>query len=130
MKKTLRVKTIMAAVAGFALTAFMALAARAATITPGFVPGDSGSPDLTYSDNSPSNQSQTGGDLLTITNFGPITVTGPVSGGPDPITIQPVPPAGPVIDAPGVPDTGSTATLLGLALLGVAAVRRKLLRAT
>lgn len=84
MKKTLRAKTITAAVASFALTAFMALAARAATITPDFVPGGSGSPDSTYSDTSAGNELEPC-DFSTISNFGPTTVPGnslgPVSRG-------------------------------------------------
>jgi hypothetical protein len=47
----------------------------------------------------------------------------PVSGGPGPVTTQPVVPSAPVRS---VPDSGSTVILLGLALLGSAVIHRKL----
>jgi hypothetical protein len=48
---------------------------------------------------------------------------GPVSGGPGPVTTQPVVPA-----ARAVPDSGSTVMLFALALLGLAVTRSKLIR--
>jgi hypothetical protein len=111
-------------IAGFALAA---LTARADTSSLDFASADS-----TYSDSSLSNQSQIGGDLLTINNFGPATVPGnrfgPVSGGLGPDTTQPVTTFGPIVDGVrAVPDAGSTVVLLGLALIGLAGVRRRLI---
>lgn len=100
----------MTVVAGFALAALTATA-RANTTAPDFVPAV--------------------GDLP-ITDFGPITLPrnsfGPVSGGPGLVTIQPVSPSLPIDGGPSaVPDAGSTVDLLGLSLIGLAAVRRRLI---
>lgn len=124
MKKTRSAKTIAVVVAGLAL---VALTPRANAIT-AVSPPDSGF-DLTSSASSSTDLTQTGGDLFTTSNFSSTTgsgTLGPVSGGPGPVTIQPVPSTGPVIDVPAVPDGGSTAALLGLALLGLAALQRRL----
>lgn len=124
MNKMARAKTLLAVVAIFV---FATSAARASTITP-VSPPDSGF-DLTSS----TDLTQTSGDLFTTTNLSPSTVAGtgssfgPVSGGPGPVTIQPVPNPGPVVDR--VPDTGSTVFLMALALGGLAAIQRRLTRA-
>jgi hypothetical protein len=108
---------------GLALAGLTTPAARAATITPNLAPG--GGFNWTYSDTSSSNQSQVSGDLfITSSSFGPASVTGgglaPVSGGN--AHRRPLPP----LPANGVPDNGSTAALLGLALFGLVALRRRL----
>jgi VPDSG-CTERM motif len=126
MKKTLTAKTILVLTGTFALAASAVHAGTITRVSPtisGFVMNSGTS----------SNQTQTGGDLLTTNNFVPTTVAGsgsnfgPASGGAGTgATIQPLPSTGPVIDAPRLPDSGSTAALLGLALLGLAVLRRRL----
>jgi hypothetical protein len=114
---------MIAVAGGLALAGFTTSAAHAVTITPNLAPD--GGFDWTYSDTFSSNQSQFSGDLfITSSSFGPASVTGgglaPVPGGDPPK--HPMPP----IPAPPVPDNGSTAALLGLALFGLVALRRRL----
>jgi hypothetical protein len=114
---------MIAVTGGLALAGFTTAGpAHAATIAPNPAPG--GGSDWTYSDTSSSNQSQFSGDLfITSSSFGPTSVIvgglAPVSGGNG--VRRPMPP----IPAT-VPDNGSTAALLGLALFGLVALRRRL----
>lgn len=113
---------MIAVAGGLALAGFTTPAAHAVTITPNLAPG--GGFDWTYSDRSSSNQSKVSGDLfITSSSFGPARVTG---GGLAPVSSgnahrHPMPP----IPA-NVPDNGSTAALLGLALFGLVVLRRRL----
>ena len=128
MKKTWRAKIMIAVAGGLALAGFTTSAAHAVTITPNLSPG--GGFGWTYSGTSSSNQPQVSGNLfITSSSFGPARVTGgglaPVSGGN--AHRRPLPPL-PANGTPpnGVPDNGSTAALLGLALFGLVALRRRL----
>jgi hypothetical protein len=126
MKKISSAKIRIAMAGGLVLAGFMTPAAHAATITPNLAPG--GGFDWTYSDRSSGSQSQVSGDLfITSSSFGPASVISgglaPVPGGNPPK--HPMPP----IPAPPVPDNGSTAALLGLALFGLVAFRRRLIAA-
>src|SRR5437588_4430471 len=105
MKIDQTAKTVLVMMASVVL-AFSA--ARATTITPNFTSAAGSGTQF----NVPLMPTLSGGNTLPVTNFPAPPVSGgslgPVSGGPGQVTTQPIPTGGPVVDAPRVPDAGST----------------------
>jgi hypothetical protein len=125
MNKSVTVKIILTAVVGAAMTLSSAHAnaiAGGSPSTNGFSTQNGGSslgPQLSLNG---------GSSFITAPIFsGPVGTGGftPVSGGPGPVTTQPVIPSAPV----AAPDSGSTLALLALAVGGLILVRRKTIRA-
>ena len=124
MSKSMMAKIVLAAVVSFGLTLSAVHAGTISRVSP----STNGFSTQTTGAFSGSQLSLSGNAVFaTPPTFGLPAASGlaPVSGGPGPVTIQPVPQAPPG----AVPDSGSAVVLLMLALLGLAAIRLRLTRA-